>query len=153
MTDGPVARAMSLLGGRWTLAILVQVFLGVRRFGQIQRNLGVSRNILSARLKLLTGEGILMRRRYRRDPDLYEYRLTGRGLDLFPVVASVVDWAYASLGGEAEHTLVLRHTACGRRTELRLACSECGERLSGDEVSLEAVPAPSGHRPALRAAT
>src|SRR3954470_5181848 len=86
--DDSVARAMDIIGERWTVLILRQAFFGVHRFGQMQRNLGISRNILTVRLKLLVENGILKRRRYRREPDRYEYQLTQKGLDLFPAIVA-----------------------------------------------------------------
>ena len=79
-----IGRAMDILGERWTLLILRECFYGVRRFSVMQRNLGIARNILSARLQLLVRTGILERRRYQDEPERFEYRLTDKGLGLYP---------------------------------------------------------------------
>ena len=74
-----IGRAMDILGERWTLLILRECFYGVRRFSVMQRNLGIARNILSARLQLLVRTGILEKRRYQEEPERFEYRLTREG--------------------------------------------------------------------------
>ena len=70
-----IGRAMEILGERWTFLILRESFYGVRRFSDIQRNLGIARNILSTRLQTLVGAGILVRVLYQEEPERYEYRL------------------------------------------------------------------------------
>src|SRR3712207_8929884 len=82
-------RAMEILGERWTFLILHEAFHGVRRFSEMQRNLGIARNILSARLQLLVRTGILEKRRYQDDPERYEYRLSEMGRALHPPVMAI----------------------------------------------------------------
>jgi DNA-binding HxlR family transcriptional regulator len=84
-----VALAVDVFSDRSTFLILREAFYGVRRFGQMQRNLGIARNVLADRLRQLVGDGMLERVRYRTDPDWYEYRLTERALDLYPVIDPV----------------------------------------------------------------
>ena len=74
------------LSDRWTFLILREAFFGVRRYGQMQRNLGIARNVLADRLRQLVANGMFERVRYRTDPDWYEYRLTERALDVYPVI-------------------------------------------------------------------
>jgi DNA-binding HxlR family transcriptional regulator len=93
ITDDPIARAFELFGDRWTLQIVREVFRGTRRFGRLQRRLGIARTVLSARLALLVEHGILERERYHRDPDWFEYRLTARGRALYPAIAALGRWA------------------------------------------------------------
>src|SRR3954462_5281622 len=81
-----IARALETIGERWTLLILRDAFLGARRFDDFARSLGVARNVLTARLQLLTDEGYLERSLYRERPARYEYRLTEKGIDLWPVL-------------------------------------------------------------------
>src|SRR3954464_11704490 len=85
-----IARAMEILGERWTFLILREAFYGVRRFSDMQRNLGIARNILSTRLQTLVAAGILERRLYHSEPERYEYRLTEAGRHLYPAVATVL---------------------------------------------------------------
>ena len=87
-----IGRAMDILGERWTLLILRECFYGVRRFSVMQRNLGIARNILSARLQLLVRTGILEKRRYQEEPERFEYKLTEKGLALYPAVVAIMRW-------------------------------------------------------------
>ena len=87
-----IGRAMEILGERWTLLILRECFYGVKRFSVMQRNLGIARNILSSRLQLLVRTGILERRRYQEEPERFEYKLTEKGLGLYPAVVAIMRW-------------------------------------------------------------
>src|SRR5919205_1085242 len=94
-----IGRAMEVLGERWTFMILRECFYGVRRFSDMQRNLGIARNILPTRLQALVRHGILERRRYREEPERYEYRLTPAGRDLYPAVVTIMRWGDEHLAG------------------------------------------------------
>ena len=85
-----IARALETIGERWTLLILRDAFLGTRRFDDFQRSLGIARNVLTVRLKTLTDEGLLERRRYQERPERFEYRLTEKGIDLWPVLFTLM---------------------------------------------------------------
>src|SRR5690606_25090596 len=87
-----VARSVAVIGDRWTLLILRDCFLGVRRFEGFQERLGISRTIIADRLKVLTDEGVLEKAPYQERPVRHEYRLTQKGLDLYPVILAVVSW-------------------------------------------------------------
>jgi DNA-binding HxlR family transcriptional regulator len=131
-----VARALELLGERWTLRILREAFFGVRRFGQMQRNLGIARNMLTARLQTLVDEGVLERRLYRTDPDWYEYRLTRKGLDLYPAIVSMMRWSEHYLAPPSEPKLEIRHS-CGELVSPVVSCPECGEEIDALDVHIE----------------
>ena len=88
-----VELAMDVLTDRWTFLILREAFFGVRRYGQMQRNLGIARNVLADRLSQLVANGMFEKVRYRTDPDWYEYRLTDRAVDLYPVIIELMRWA------------------------------------------------------------
>ncbi len=90
--SGPAIEALDGLCDRWTLLVLREAMLGVRRFGRMQRNLDISRSLLSDRLRKLVNLGVLERRPYRRDPDWYEYHVTAAGLELWPAVAALTHW-------------------------------------------------------------
>ncbi len=87
-----VARALEVVGERWTLLILREAFFGVRRFGQLARNLQIPRPTLSARLRTLVENGLLEKVPYARDPDRHEYRLTDSGRDLFAAIVVLMQW-------------------------------------------------------------
>jgi DNA-binding HxlR family transcriptional regulator len=88
----PIARALDLVGERWTLLILRDVFCGIRRFDAFQENLGIARNILTERLAWLVEQEILEKRAYEEHPPRYEYRLTPKGRALFPVLITLLRW-------------------------------------------------------------
>ena len=125
-----IARSLELIGERWTLLVIRDVFNGRRRFEQIQASLGVARNVLSARLDRLVDEGILERHRYQERPERFEYRLTEKGLDLWPVLVSLLAWGDRHLAGTAGPPLVLVHRECGGRINDRRICEGCGAELS-----------------------
>ncbi len=85
-----IARSLETIGERWTLLILRDAFLGTRRFDDFQKSLGIARNVLTVRLKSLVDAGMLERRRYQERPDRYEYRLTEKGIDLWPVLFTLM---------------------------------------------------------------
>src|SRR5947209_3973489 len=87
-----IARTMDLLGDWWTPLVLREAFRGVRRFDEFERSLGIGRNILTQRLRRLVGEGLLERRKYQDGPARYEYRLTEKGRDFYPVLAAMIRW-------------------------------------------------------------
>jgi DNA-binding HxlR family transcriptional regulator len=117
-----VASTLEIIGERWTLLIVRDIFLGVRRFDDLQRNLGIARNILQNRLERLVDEGIVVKRPYQERPVRYEYRLTTKGADLWPVLVSLVYWGnqYA-LGGDLDDRR--RCTVCGADVSVTEAVS------------------------------
>ena len=123
------------LSDRWTFLILREAFFGVRRYGQMQRNLGIARNVLADRLRQLVANGMFERVRYRTDPDWYEYRLTERALDVYPVIVGLMRWAERHLATEADaDALELIHRSCGKPVEPYLACSHCHLPLTGRDI-------------------
>jgi DNA-binding HxlR family transcriptional regulator len=140
-----VELAMDVLSDRWTFLILREAYFGVRRYGQLQRNLGIARNVLADRLRKLVEDGMFEKVRYRTDPDWYEYRLTERALDLYPVIVGLMRWADKHLAGEAGGrgdaiALELVHRTCGAPAEPYLACRACGEELHARDVDARVVP-------------
>jgi DNA-binding HxlR family transcriptional regulator len=133
------ARALEVIGERWTLLILRDAFLGVRRFDEIQRDLGISRGLLTARLRWLCDEGILERRRYQERPERFEYRLTQKGRDLWPVMMALMKWGdrYESMDGPPR--LVL-HRECGGEVTEHSTCSRCGSPLTVRDVETRPGP-------------
>jgi DNA-binding HxlR family transcriptional regulator len=130
-----VELALDVLTDRWTFLILREAFFGVRRYGQIQRNLGIARNVLADRLRRLVADGMFERVRYRTDPDWYEYRLTERALALYPAIVGLMRWADQHLATEEDaDALELIHRSCGKSAEPYLACSHCHEPLTGRDI-------------------
>lgn len=137
-----VELAVDVLSDRWTFLILREAFFGVRRYGQMQRNLGIARNVLADRLRRLVGDGMLERVRYRTDPDWYEYRLTERALDLYPVIVGLMRWADRHLldDDDALPALELIHHACGKPADPELVCSHCRQPITPRDVTPTLCP-------------
>ena len=134
-----LARSLEVIGERWTILILRDAFLGVRRFDDFQRRLGISRGVLTARLAFLCDEGIFERRRYQERPERYEYRLTRKGRDLWPVMMALMQWGdrYESADGPPR---VVFHRDCGGEVTGRLTCDRCGAELSLHDVDSRPGP-------------
>ena len=144
-----VSRTLSVIGDRWTLMILRDCFLRVRRFDDFQARLGVARPILADRLQKLVDHSVLAKVAYRQNPVRYEYRLTQKGLDLYPVVMAIVHWGDVHMAGETGRPLLHRHTTCGRHFDPVLTCSACGEALEPRQVQVDPGPgaADASHMP------
>jgi DNA-binding HxlR family transcriptional regulator len=113
--DCGIAQSLGLFGDAWTLLIIRNAFFGARRFADFQRQLGVSRNVLSDRLRHLVEDGILERVDEGVHGERYEYRLTPKGDALLPVLTSLREWADEWVFGEGNEPLVMHDRATGRR--------------------------------------
>lgn len=141
-----VARTLEVVGERWTLLILRNVFLGLRRFDQIQKDLGVARNVLQSRLERLVEQGILERVPYQVRPPRHEYRLTEKGIDLWYVVVALQMWGDLHDPAPGGPPTLLRHRDCGGRLTQQLACDRCGASLGPRDCVAEPGPgAPERH--------
>jgi DNA-binding HxlR family transcriptional regulator len=135
----PVARTVSVIGDRWTLLLLRDCFLGVRRFEAFQRRLHISRTIIANRLGALVDEGLLRREAYQDRPVRYEYRLTPKGMSLYPVIVSLAQWGNTHSGMPAQARLRFRHKRCGHSCKPALVCDVCAEPLDAREVEVSAA--------------
>jgi DNA-binding HxlR family transcriptional regulator len=135
-----VAGALEVVGERWSLLIVRDVLLGLRRFDQIQGSLGVARNVLQTRLTRLLDHGVLEKRLYQERPPRYEYRLTEKGLDLWPAVVALLQWGDRHAAPPAGPPVLLEHRGCGGSVDEHRICSACGARLSVRDV--RAMPGP-----------
>jgi DNA-binding HxlR family transcriptional regulator len=134
-----VAQCLEVVGEWWSLLIVRDAFLGVRRFDDFQARLGISRNILNQRLTRLVDDGVLTRVPYGEHPPRSEYRLTDKGRDLFQVIIAMRQWGDRWAAPEGP-PLRIRHNTCGRLVEAVPTCSHCGEQL--DLRSVTAQPGP-----------
>lgn len=148
-----VVRALDAIGDRWTLLILRDAFLGIRRFEQWQQHLRIARQLLADRLRLLSAQGVLRRAQYQAHPPRYEYRLTEMGRDLYALALMIRGWerrwgtGVDAMVGE----MTLFHRSCGSKTEPQCVCAKCGEVVNAHQISMEKRP--SGGRdiyPAVR---
>jgi DNA-binding HxlR family transcriptional regulator len=133
-----VARTWAVLGERWTMMIVREAFRGTTRFDAFQRRLGVGRNVLSDRLQTLTNEGVFARVRYQESPDRFEYRLTEKGQDLYPVLLSLMRWGDRYQVDVPPVRLV--HKECGHEAAPQLACGHCGEPVDYHSLRAEYEP-------------
>jgi DNA-binding HxlR family transcriptional regulator len=129
-----IARTLEIVGEKWALLAVREVFLGNRRFDEIVRRTGAPRDTLAARLRTLVSAGILERRQYSEHPARYEYHLTGAGRDLYPVILSLMRWGDRYLAGDDGPPVVLQHH-CGQILVPQLTCQSCHEPLHPGHVT------------------
>jgi DNA-binding HxlR family transcriptional regulator len=141
-----VAQALEVVGEWWTLLILRDCFLGVRRFDDFVERLGISRNVLTNRLETLVDAGLLDRRPYDEARGRYDYVLTEKGRALWPVLTALRQWGDEWILGAGHEPLLLEHRGHGHTTTARMTCDVCGEPL--DARSVRAVPGPGEASPA-----
>lgn len=121
-----VARTLELVGERWTLLIIRDAFLGVRRFGDFAERLGIARNVLQDRLERLVEAGILEKVPYQERPLRHEYRLTDMGLDLWPSIVALMKFGDKHLASEGRVPMLVLHRGCGGELDDRRICTKCG---------------------------
>lgn len=138
--DCAAASALEFIGERWTLLVVRDVFAGFRRFDEIQQDLGIARNVLASRLERLIEEGILERRQYQENPPRYEYFLTEKGIDLWPILITMMQWGDRHGEWPEGAPLVVRHKDCGGEIDDHFTCERCGERLGPRDTYAEPGP-------------
>jgi DNA-binding HxlR family transcriptional regulator len=128
-----VARALQVIGDRWSFMIIREAFFRVRRFDDLQTRLGIAPNILTDRLGRLVADGIFRRIQYQTGPDRFEYRFTDKGKDLFGPMMAMLRWGDQWMS-DGKPPLIMRHLDCNREFEPIVACSECREALVATEM-------------------
>jgi DNA-binding HxlR family transcriptional regulator len=129
-----IAATLQIIGDRWSALIIRELFYGSTRFDEFQRHLGIATNILSQRLQRLVEHGIVDRRAYQLRPPRHEYRLTDKGLDLYPVPLSMLAWGDHWLS-DRQPPVRLTHSPCGKRLTPRLCCSKCTLPIAREDVA------------------
>jgi DNA-binding HxlR family transcriptional regulator len=132
-----VAGTLQIVGDPWTLLILSAAFNGVSRFEQWCERLGLARNVLAARLKSLVADGLMERRLYSARPERYEYVLTAKGQDAFPIIAAMRKWGNRHIYGQGNEPFRHIHGECGEHFEPAVHCAHCGEPAGPEDVSIE----------------
>jgi DNA-binding HxlR family transcriptional regulator len=134
-----VAQCLEVIGEWWTMLVVRDAFLGVRRFDEFQARLGIARNVLAQRLTKLVEAGVLQRRQYQDKPPRHEYVLTAKGHDLWPVLNAMRQWGdlHAAPNGPP---VTLEHRKCGHAAPLVLTCSHCSERVTHRDVQAKQRP-------------
>jgi DNA-binding HxlR family transcriptional regulator len=141
----PLARALELVGERWTLLIVRDLFMGVHRFRELQGHLDIPRAVLSARLASLVEQGLVERRPYR--ADRAEFHLTARGRELWPVLHGLMEWGDRQCPAPGGPRRLFHHAACGTPLTARGDCPSCG--LTPDPADVETRSGP-GRDPVRR---
>ena len=137
-----IARALAVVGEKWALLAVREVFLGNRRFDEMIRRTGAPRDTLAARLRTLVAAGILERSQYAEHPARYEYRLTEAGRDLYPVILTLMTWGDRHLADGGGPPLVIEHHG-DHRLAAELVCQECGEPVNPRVTSPRVNPLPA----------
>jgi DNA-binding HxlR family transcriptional regulator len=136
-----IARTLDVVGDQWSPLILRDVFVGISRFDQIQQDLGISRKVLTERLKWLVDQGVMERRAYSSRPPRYEYALTVKGLELCDILLVMVRWGDKWTAGEAGPPVLYRHHACGEISHVDLHCAHCDKPMHAGGIDVLPGPA------------
>jgi DNA-binding HxlR family transcriptional regulator len=134
-----VAQCLEVVGEWWSMLVIRDAFRGVRRFDDFQARLGISRNVLAERLAKLVDAGVLTKRAYQDNPPRYDYVLTEKGRDLWPLLTAMRQWGDRHAAPDGPPVRVV-HEHCGHASELVLRCSACGEAVSARDMRVELGP-------------
>ncbi len=135
-----IARSLALAGEPWSPLVMRNVFIGINRFDDLQRDLGISRKVLTERLNHLVDGGLLERRPYSERPLRHEYLLTRMGSEFVDVLMAMVAWGDRWTAGDAGPPILYRHKSCGQITHVEPHCAACGEELHSGDVDVEPGP-------------
>ena len=141
-----IARTLEVVGERWTLLIVRNLFLGLRRFDELQENLGIARNVLASRLEKLVEAGVVETRPYSERPQPKDYVLTEKVGDLFPVLFSMLQWGDRHAPSPGGPPMLMTHRGCGGDLDAHRTCTRCGKRLELHQVQAVPGPGASYHR-------
>ena len=130
----PVARGLSVIGDRWTMLVLRECFLGIRRFEPMQQRLGITRHVLADRLRKLEADGVLRRDAYQERPVRHEYRLTEKGKALYPVLVSLIDWANTNVPADQGSSVTLVSRDTDEPIEPKLIDARTGKEITPRSV-------------------
>jgi DNA-binding HxlR family transcriptional regulator len=136
LSDQPcsIARTLDVAGEWWTPLILRDVAYGVRRFKDIQDDLGISANVLSDRLESLVADGLLEQHVYQERPRRHEYRLTEMGADLIPALLALMSWGDRWRWPQGQGPVRVLHGECGHDVSVEVRCPDCDRKLELAEV-------------------
>ena len=135
-----IARSLAVAGEPWSPLVIRDVFVGINRFDDLQRDLGISRKVLAERLRHLVEAGMLERRPYSERPPRHEYVLTRMGSEFMDVLMAMVAWGDRWTAGDAGPPVLRRHRGCGEVTRIELRCAQCGELVTSSDVEVEPGP-------------
>lgn len=137
----PVARSQDVVGDRWTVLVLRELFMGNGRFDDLQTQTGATPQMLASRLKKLEAAGLVARQPYSTRPPRYEYVLTEMGTDFYPVILALRAWGEKWCKSEDEEVAVrYTHIPCGKDPGLGTVCRHCGVELKRDQLIASQSP-------------
>lgn len=142
-----ISRSLEVVGERWTLLVLRDVLLGKHRFEELVESLGVTRTVLSQRLRRLLDEGVLERTAYQQRPERFAYHLTDKGRALTPVLAHLLWWGDTYYPEPAGPPRLLQHHGCRGPVQSHFRCSDCGTDLYPGDISTVPGPGAPTSRP------
>ena len=131
-----IARTLDVIGEPWSPLILRDVWVGIRRFDEIQADLGISRKVLTERLKVLVESGVLAREQYSDRPPRSQYVLTARGVELVELLMVMAKWGDRWMAGAGGAPVLYRHHACGEIAHVELHCSACDQPMTAENIDL-----------------
>jgi DNA-binding HxlR family transcriptional regulator len=137
-----LARGLDMIGDWWSPLIIRDLYLNITRFDELVEDLGISRNLLTRRLKSLIANGVVERVAYQRRPVRYAYGLTEAGRDLVPAILALTAWGDRWARPRQGSPILFVHTACGHLFEPQVTCSACAEVISAEMV--KPIPGPGG---------
>lgn len=135
-----ISRTVEIVGEWWTPLVLRDLFAGIARFDDLQRDLGIATNVLADRLSHLVEHGVVERRRYSSHPGRFEYHLTDKGRELYPILLALVAWGDRHTTGGAGPPVEVVHRSCGKSTTAVPHCARCGGPLALEDLELRAGP-------------
>lgn len=135
-----ISRSLAIFGDTWTLLIIRQIFMRIRRFSDIQQSLGITKHRLTDRLNRLIEAEVIYKSLYDEKYQRYEYRLTEKGLDISPILMTITMWGDKWLADADGAPVEYVHKQCGHNAKPVLACSACGESLSARDAELHLGP-------------
>lgn len=135
-----IARSLDIVGDRWTILILRDAFRGLHRFDEFRRDLDIPRAVLADRLRKLVDAGVMVKRRYQDHPPRDEYRLTRMGLQLSPILVSLMQWGDRWLSGEDGPPTLLVHEPCGTEVDLGFHCFACDTDFDPTDIASRPGP-------------
>jgi DNA-binding HxlR family transcriptional regulator len=153
LADHPcsIARTLDVAGEWWSPLILRDVTYGVRRFAEIQADLGISANVLADRLESLVREGLLETHVYQQRPERHEYALTEKGADLTPALIALMQWGDRWKWKGGVGPVQVLHEDCGHEIKVELRCEHCAREVPVDSLRARArrgvTKAPTGDMP------
>ncbi len=131
-----IARTWNVIGEPWSPLILRDIYVGVRRFDDLQASLGISRKVLAERLAWLVDQQVLDRHPYTNRPTRHEYVLTPRGAELCDALLVLAGWGDRWLAGEDGPPALFRHRSCGEASNVTLHCSQCDQPMTAADVDV-----------------